>query len=290
MVILYPSIKALRIFVGVNTFLFLLSFIQLKTTNHYLYTLCKNQSVLLFFLSSNTTYTVFLLRNILLLYFVHLHTRHKPRSGKHIKMSVLNKQSMLYILSSTMVETLTFPVLLLTTNCCSDTVSYAMDTMFFIPWSFLFEIIFDFWHYWCHRTMHMYSNLYRYIHKQHHQGIYVNVLTTYKQDVFDILLSNSLPFILTCLIMSMFSLSPSLWQIHLMLMYKEFVEISGHCGKVLYPTSCFPQCIWIPRLFKIELYAEDHHLHHIYYNKNFAKRFSLWDKCFGTYKSYVDIH
>lgn len=287
---LCPSIKALRVFIGLNTFLFILSFVQFITTNHYVNSVCKYQSLFQHLSSLSTTYVVFLFRNIVLVYFVYLYTSHKPTpSYKYTRVmqsTLLTKKSILYVLSSTMVETLTFPVLILTTSACSGSPSYAIDTVFFIPWSFLFEIIFDFLHYWCHRIMHMNPNLYKYIHKKHHHDLDVSVLTTYKQDVNDIVLSNSVPFFMSCLIMSMFALSPSLWQLHLMLIYKEFVEISGHCGKVLYPTSCFPQCIWIPRLLSIELYAEDHHVHHIYSNRNFAKRFSLWDKCFGTYKRY----
>ena len=48
------------------------------------------------------------------------------------------------------------------------------------------------------------------------------------------------------------------------------------------PTSSFPQCIWLPRLFNIELYTEDHDLHHSRNNCNYSKRFSLWDKIFKT--------
>jgi sterol desaturase/sphingolipid hydroxylase (fatty acid hydroxylase superfamily) len=65
--------------------------------------------------------------------------------------------------------------------------------------------------------------------------------------------------------------------------YKQYTELAGHSGKMLSPASSFPQFIWLPRLFNIQLYAEDHDLHHKVSNCNFAKRFSLWDKVFGTY-------
>ena len=74
-------------------------------------------------------------------------------------------------------------------------------------------------------------------------------------------------------------------QFSFMVIYKNFVEISGHCGKQLHPTSSFSQCMWVPKMMNIELYAEDHDLHHSLHNCNYAKRFSLWDKLFWTYTS-----
>lgn len=69
----------------------------------------------------------------------------------------------------------------------------------------------------------------------------------------------------------------------LMLVYKTFIEVSGHTGKQV-KSSSFPLCIWLPRIFGIELYTEQHHLHHLNSNCNYSKRFSLWDKMFGTYR------
>ena len=34
----------------------------------------------------------------------------------------------------------------------------------------------------------------------------------------------------------------------------------------------------------MELYVEDHDLHHLKGNCNFSKRFSLWDRVFGTFE------
>ena len=65
--------------------------------------------------------------------------------------------------------------------------------------------------------------------------------------------------------------------------YKQYTELAGHSGKLLSPASSFPQCIWLPRLLNIELYAESHDMHHKVSNCNYAKRFSLWDNIFGTY-------
>ena len=72
-------------------------------------------------------------------------------------------------------------------------------------------------------------------------------------------------------------------EIGLTLVYKSFVEIAGHSGKYVNGSS-FPLCIYLPRLFGIELYTCDHHLHHATYFCNYSKRFKLWDRVFGTFK------
>jgi sterol desaturase/sphingolipid hydroxylase (fatty acid hydroxylase superfamily) len=72
-----------------------------------------------------------------------------------------------------------------------------------------------------------------------------------------------------------------------MLIYKIFLEISGHTNKKLFPNGSFPQFIWLPKLLNIQIFTEDHNLHHVLNNCNYGKRFSLWDKLFGTYKRNV---
>lgn len=69
-----------------------------------------------------------------------------------------------------------------------------------------------------------------------------------------------------------------------MLLFKSFVEISGHSGKKIFPSGSFSQFIWLPKMFDITLYTEDHNLHHDKSDCNFSKRFSIWDKLFGTYE------
>jgi len=78
----------------------------------------------------------------------------------------------------------------------------------------------------------------------------------------------------------------SLFEFQLCMVYKMFSEISGHSGKILSPTSCFPQCIWLPRALSIQLYTEEHDLHHSSNDYNYAKRFSCWDRVFGTYRTF----
>jgi len=72
------------------------------------------------------------------------------------------------------------------------------------------------------------------------------------------------------------------FEIQLVLVYKSFIEISGHSGKDI-KSGSFPICIWLPKLFNIELFTKQHDLHHSKFFYNYSKRFSLWDKVFGTY-------
>lgn len=160
---------------------------------------------------------------------------------------------------------------------------YLFDLLLFIPISFMFEIIFDFFHYWSHYWMHCIPVLYKNSHKVHHKFQYPSPITTYYQHSMDILLTNILPVFLTLtLINQVYAMS--MYTFCLINMYKTYIEISGHCGKILNTTS-FPQCIWLPKLFNIGLRVEDHDLHHSLNNCNYAKRFILWDKAFGTYVS-----
>jgi sterol desaturase/sphingolipid hydroxylase (fatty acid hydroxylase superfamily) len=157
------------------------------------------------------------------------------------------------------------------------------EFLWFIPLSFMFEIVFDFFHYWTHRIAHSNKLLYKYLHKKHHKFSHPTAIITYYQEPLDLIITNSIPVILTlCIIPKI-----TYFQYSMILMYKTYIEISGHVGKKLYPTSSFTQFMWLPKLFNIELYAEDHDIHHSKNNCNYSKRFSLWDKVFGTYYSRI---
>ena len=85
----------------------------------------------------------------------------------------------------------------------------------------------------------------------------------------------------------------SFLQFNYILIYKNVLEIFGHCGKKSYtsgypsgyPSGSFFQFPWVVKYLNIELHTEDHELHHLLNNCNYGKRFSLWDKVFNTYKS-----
>ena len=93
-------------------------------------------------------------------------------------------------------------------------------------------------------------------------------------------MSNVIPMILTINLMPQMSY----FMFSMIIVYKDYTEICGHAGKDTGKTSAFPQCMWIPKILNIELYTLDHDLHHTMNNCNYSKRFSLWDKVFGTFK------
>ena len=154
----------------------------------------------------------------------------------------------------------------------------------FIITSFVVEIIFDFFHYWTHRFLHYQPDLYRSLHSLHHHNSNPTVYHTFRDSVCGTVVTNSIPHIFALFIFSTLFRRPITHSEHsLLLVYKTFVEVSGHSGKDLGKASSFPQCKWLPTFFGIELHAYDHHSHHRNSKTNFSKRFVLWDKVFQTY-------
>jgi sterol desaturase/sphingolipid hydroxylase (fatty acid hydroxylase superfamily) len=152
------------------------------------------------------------------------------------------------------------------------------NIIYFIPKSFIYELVFDLGHYSTHRILHTYPILYRYIHKKHHEDNLINIYTTYNHTTLDYLITNTVPLIITSCIVPM-----SQFEQILMKSYKSVTELAGHTGKKN-NSSSFIQCIWLVRLLRIELKNEDHNNHHGSSACNYSKRFSIWDKVFNTYK------
>lgn len=150
--------------------------------------------------------------------------------------------------------------------------------IFFIPHSFIFEIVFDFFHYCFHRLCHTNKLLYKHVHSHHHADSRITVYTTFCQHPIDLLLTNIIPVICTSYIVPI-----NHYYLFIFFWCKSFLEISGHLGKDINGLS-FPQFIWLPKFFNICLKAKHHNFHHIMPLKNFAKRFTLWDKVFGTFQ------
>ena len=124
------------------------------------------------------------------------------------------------------------------------------------------------------------SYIYPYTHKLHHKHKYPTSILTFYHHPLDLIITNMIPNLLTIYIG--FS-NISLFQYKLLTVYKTFIEISGHSGKE-YNGSSFTQFFWLPKFFNIHLKTEDHDLHHSANNCNYAKRFTIYDKIFGTYK------
>ena len=265
-----PSIKSLIIFFSLNSFLLSFSFfghIFIKTIE------TKKLKVLLLIF-----YYVF--KNYALLYFVKFLSKNKENINKSsiiLKNNTFidfNKQ----IIIVSIMEYLTS--LIISKYYKFTETIILQDVLYFIPTSFLFEIIFDFFHYFSHRLLHT-KYLYANIHKKHHKYLHTEAHITFYHSPLDLLLTNIIPFLITLIIFPKISH----FQLNTILTYKTFGEICGHIGKKCYPTSSFCQFIWLPRIFNIELYTEDHNLHHLINECNYSKRFSLWDKIFGTYEN-----
>jgi sterol desaturase/sphingolipid hydroxylase (fatty acid hydroxylase superfamily) len=222
------------------------------------------------------------------LYFIVERTREKANSNnndiQYFLSSKENKNILtnhLYVFQSTLVETLTHEYLQ-QSNLLKQLFDYndsPKEIIYFIPISFLFELIFDFFHYIMHRLLHN-KYVYKYFHKTHHKYKHPTAIGTFYQDPVDIILTNSIPNMITLYILP---IHISYLQYNWITIYKTFVEISGHTGKKLSPSCSFTQCIWFVKYLNIELYAEEHDLHHSLNNCNYGKRFSLWDKLFGTF-------
>lgn len=233
-----------------------------------------------FYFQSEYTFFTFLARNYVLLQFIEYGTRNKTAINTSLSKIPLPTEAYKYefhvnVITTTAVETLTH--LFIIDTEFSQTVS--ADIIYFIPVSFVFELLFDFFHYFAHRLLHS-KHLYKFIHKKHHKFPHPIAITAFYQEPLDLVITNSVPTALTLFLFPYVSSN----QFVFLTVYKKFVEISGHTGKISKPSCSFPQFIWLPKMLHIELYTEDHDLHHSLNNCNYAKRFSMWDKLFNTYK------
>jgi sterol desaturase/sphingolipid hydroxylase (fatty acid hydroxylase superfamily) len=186
----------------------------------------------------------------------------------------------LFVISTTFVDSLTH-VLVKQFFFQNDHFSFQFyDLAEFIFISFAYEIIFDFFHYSSHLYLHKIPFLYQNFHKIHHKWQFPTSKLTFYNHPMDFFVTNSIPTLITIYV---FPFHLTYFQYELIHTYKTLLEIGGHSGKVLNANS-FTQMIWLPKLFSIHLKVEDHDLHHSQNNCNYAKRFILWDKVFGTYK------
>jgi sterol desaturase/sphingolipid hydroxylase (fatty acid hydroxylase superfamily) len=302
------SIGSLKNFCIVNGFLFLLGWIHYSAMMFYektksLYSPYSDS----FYADSLFTLVLFLLRNWVLVYYIDEGNKNRPRINTdpaHIPKEHYPGEFLFNVLTTTMVEAVTHVILKRTiflNRVIIDSpftfLSIVISFVSFAPISFCFEVIFDFFHYFTHRLGH-HRWVYRFFHKKHHTYQHPTSITTFYQDPFDLIVTNSIPTYLGLFLTgSMISYS----MFHWILIYKNVIEISGHSGKTMYPTTSFPQFIWFPKWIFIELATEDHDLHHslnfhlhhssrgsVHYLLepcNYGKRFSLWDKVFGTYES-----
>jgi sterol desaturase/sphingolipid hydroxylase (fatty acid hydroxylase superfamily) len=238
----------------------------------------SNKSILIFFYINGSVlllnyfvyyfdifFISFLLRNYLLMMFIEFGTHQKEMIDDRPNCTYSLKDH-LGVCSSALIESLTYKMIPL--GACSWS--------HFLIHIFCFELVLDFFHYWTHRMIHVVPELYVF-HKYHHYHNRPRTLNTYCHHPMDLVLTNTIPTLI-----SFYFFRFSRFQSNLVLIYKSFIEISGHVGRKLAPSSCFPLCIWLPRALGIELYTEDHDLHHSKSTFNYSKRFCIWDQLFGT--------
>ena len=155
----------------------------------------------------------------------------------------------------------------------------------FVAASFCFEVCFDLGHYWTHRFAHACARRRSGIakalfnaHAAHHaHASGLAPVLAYAQAPLDVVLCNALPALA-----ALAATGRLLDSVTLVWAYKAYVEAAGHAGCESRATS-FPQCVWLPRYLGIALRTADHDAHHGAAAVNFAKRFTLWDRVFGTY-------
>lgn len=271
--ILFISFKSICNYIFINSNLLLMSFIHYYMFNHYKY----------------FAFFILLFRNYFIINFIDYATKYKKNIHKQITedssihdYSLENHTSHVQIVLLETIKVYTFHKYL------SINQNYLFDITTFIPISFLYEIVFDFFHYWVHRICHVNNFLYRNIHKKHHKHSNLTSIVTFYQNPLDFILSVIFPEMIALYILQSLFFKLSLFQFILILNYKLFSEIAGHSGK--YTNSCgFVQFIWLPRFLNIEIRTEDHDLHHKLLLCNYSKRFVIWDKLFNTYTEPIEI-
>jgi sterol desaturase/sphingolipid hydroxylase (fatty acid hydroxylase superfamily) len=262
------SLKSIFVYLFLNTCLIFISYIQyIILTNYKLFDI--------FFI---------ILKNLLFVKFVNFLENKLIIKNNYIQQK---KSHYLYLLSSSTIEYVTFYIIANNTifgihNPNKLNIFY--NYLLFIPISLVYEIIFDFFHYWSHRICHINPILYKYIHKDHHKSIDIYPMITFVQNPLDLVLTNTIPSCLTILIIKhIFKININVFILTCIYTYKTYVEICGHSNLKLKRSSSFPQFIWIGRFLNCEIYSEHHVIHHKILTKNYSKRFMLWDKLFFTF-------
>uniref|UniRef100_A0A6C0D7X2 Fatty acid hydroxylase domain-containing protein n=1 Tax=viral metagenome TaxID=1070528 RepID=A0A6C0D7X2_9ZZZZ len=258
---MFISYKSIKNFILVNSTLLSISFFE-----YYL-----SKSFLLTFISV-------MFKNYTMINIIDYQLKDKPYiNDKYIepKEKYYGEFSS-YVVMSAIIEATSLKIIRYNTTKEDNIIT---DLVTFIPISFLFEIIFDFFHYITHSYLHTNKYLYKIIHKKHHKHFNLKSILTFYHHPLDIIITNTIPLFITIYLMP----NISYFQLLIIMTYKTFIEISGHSGKKVNPGS-FPQFIWLPKLFNMQLFTRNHNLHHTNVNCNYAKRFNLWDRLFGTNK------
>jgi sterol desaturase/sphingolipid hydroxylase (fatty acid hydroxylase superfamily) len=270
---LFISFKSLTNYIFINSTLFFISFVHYYMFNRY----------------KHLAFFILLVRNYFIINFIDYATKYQKNIHKQITGNNSIQDYSLEIHISHLQIVLLQTIEIYTIHkYLSINENYLFDITTFIPISFLYEIIFDFCHYWLHRICHVNNFLYINIHKKHHKHYNLTSIVTFYQNPLDFVLTGIIPEMITLYILHSLFFKLSGFQFILILNYKLFSEIAGHSGK--HTNSCgFVQFIWLPRFLNIEIHTEDHDLHHKLLLCNYSKRFIIWDKLFNTYTKPIEI-
>jgi sterol desaturase/sphingolipid hydroxylase (fatty acid hydroxylase superfamily) len=178
----FPSSRSIYHFIKTNSFLFFTGTLEFFT--HFIHPIY-------------TIYPITLIRNEILLYSIEYLVKDHPYVNAEKRILPKEKfpfEFQLYVIGNTTIEAFTSYCIYQFWYSHSDSILWKYtDLFYFIPNSFLFELIFDFFHYWTHRGIHEIPFLYKHIHKTHHTYSYPNVFIAYYQHPFDLILTNLLP-------------------------------------------------------------------------------------------------
>ena len=142
-----------------------------------------------------------------------------------------------------------------------------------------FELAFDLLFYVAHRAAHAHPVVYRVVHKLHHAHTHeVRLLSALQMGPLDVALTHTLPVLGA---LAVVPLAPGL-EYNVGKTYLLFQEFFGHAGCENKGRN-FGPAPWLAKWLDIELRAEDHQRHHVRADLNFSKRFSLFDRLFGTW-------
>jgi sterol desaturase/sphingolipid hydroxylase (fatty acid hydroxylase superfamily) len=121
-------------------------------------------------------------------------------------------ENIIHLISVSLIEGLTNYAII---NSGLITFTFNLNIIQFILYSFIFEIIFDFFHWITHWYFHKNKFLYKNFHSIHHRQKYPTAITTFYHHPLDYLVTNSLAQILTLILFP----NISLWYFCLIINY-----------------------------------------------------------------------
>lgn len=126
----------------------------------------------------------------------------------------------------------------------------------------------DFFEYWGHRMLHV-PFLYKWIHKEHHQFRTPFGLSASVAHPLETIILGAATFIPAIIV------RPHLFTFFVWIELRQLDAVLTHCGYD-FPNPC--------HLLSFYGGTKFHDYHHVSFNFNYASRFTIFDKLFGTYK------